>query len=242
MNEIKTIEEWKKQVNEYLNSLNHELQKDEKAIELYYGFEVIDGVLIENPDILFIGINPGAGDKNRNFEIKMETERISYLDIFNTEVEDKYRYPLATNTVKMLEGAGFSEVEIIKLLTERCVKTNLYHIATNNEGDIDNVFKSNPTVKAIDYRNRSSKFCVDLIKIIKPKIVVFEGKSAYNQIIVECYGHSNTWNEQQGFGFLFDHQTKIEYIGYSRTFSNINNCENVSQKIRESGRRGGVNF
>ncbi len=233
MKEIKSIEEWKKQVNEYLNSLNHELQKDEKAKELYYGFDVIDGMLIKNPLILFVGINPGKGNGERHFEVKMESNRISYLDVFNTEVEDKYDYPLAKNTIKLLIGAGYAEDEIIKLLTKSCVKTNLYHVITDKEDDIKNIFGSISSINIKDYYDISSMFCVELIKLINPKIVIFEGKSAYNQIVVECYEEVNSWDENLGFGHFYDQSLDLHLIGYARTYSNINSIDNVASKLKE---------
>lgn len=231
MTEIKTIEEWKNQVFDYLNTLNQQLLNDEYAKKMYFGFDVIDGRLKSNPDILFIGINPGAGDQKRNIEVRLETERISYLDIFNEHKE--YNYQLASNTVKLLKSAGLSEIEIVEALSNNFVKTNLYHISTIKESDIDMVFNSNLEISALDFRNKSSKFCVDLINIIKPKIVVFEGKGAYKQIIEQCYEHYNTWNDTLNYGYLLDNVTGIHYIGYSRRFSNINNIENVGLKLNE---------
>ena len=59
-----TINQWKEQVLNYNNALNKELKQHKIAQTLYYGFEVIDGKIINNPEILFVGINPGKGNGN----------------------------------------------------------------------------------------------------------------------------------------------------------------------------------
>ncbi len=231
--ETKTINEWKHQVLDYLNKLDQDLQKNEHAKDLYFGFDVIDGQLRPNPDILFIGINPGSSDKKNKSGVRMETPRISYLDIYNTEVEDKYSYPLATNIVNMLKLAGMSEDEIIKLLDERSVKTNLFHIATVGENEIKQALNLSSISNYQKYFQFSTKYCVDLIKIINPKIVIFEGKSTYENIIEVCYGHKNTWNNDLDYGYFFDKLTGVYYIGFSRTYSNINQIESVASKLNE---------
>lgn len=60
---INTIKDWEYQVQNYLELANQQLLSNEDCKKLYYGFEVIDGEIIMNPDFLFIGINPGFGNQ-----------------------------------------------------------------------------------------------------------------------------------------------------------------------------------
>ena len=74
---------------------------------------------------------------------------------------------------------------------------------------------------------------MQLLKITKPKIVIFEGKQVYNAIIEECYEIKNSWNKELEYGYYFSETDNIHFIGYKRLFSNIISKENIAEKIKE---------
>src|SRR5690606_38977076 len=102
--------------------------------DLYYGFEVLDGKIIEQPRILFIGINPGKGNGTKERNI-FETERISYLDYF----DEDYRYHLAEKTIKFFKIIGWTDDKIKNVFENEVMKTNFYHLATENVTDLNSV-------------------------------------------------------------------------------------------------------
>lgn len=224
---MNTIEEWKKEVTEYLETINIQLQKSEDSKNLYYGFEVIDGQLKMNPEILFIGINPGYGDKTRHYKIKIETDEISYLDHF----EGNYPYPLAREIVRIFELMDINENKIVTKFKNDCVKTNLFHIMTYEEKDIKKCFK-NSKLNHSDYWNKSVFYCLELIKLIKPRIVIFEGKSVYNEIIENIYEIENSWDEQLMYGYYFSEIDNIHFLGCQRNRSNILSKEIIAEKLK----------
>jgi hypothetical protein len=222
------MKKWEDEVSIYLETINKKLQENNNSKELYYGFEVIDGKLIENPEILFIGINPGFGNEERHYQVKLNSERISYLDYF----DDYYNYALARETVKLFELAGFNEEEIIYKLENKCVKTNLYHIITRQSNEIKKCI-NNSELSYDDYYRESTKFCISLIKTLKPKIVILEGKEVFDTIIVDCYEKNDNWDKELNFGYYFSETENIHFIGYKRKFSNILHKKNVSQKLKQ---------
>lgn len=224
-----TITNWENQVRNYLELTNRQLQSNEECKKLYYGFEVIDGQIIMNPDFLFIGINPGFGNQEKHFEVKLKSERVSYLDYF----DDYYRYDLARETITIFKNVGLNETEIINLLTNKCVKTNLFHIITHKDSDIKKCLNNCKQTNYGEFWSKSVYFCIELLKIIKPKIVIFEGKQAYNAIIEECYDIKNTWKKDLDYGYYYSESENIHFIGYKRLFSNIINKENIAKKIKE---------
>lgn len=226
--DIKSINEWQNSLLEYLSSINKVLLENESSKEKYYGFEIIDGKLINNPEILFIGINPGSGSGERHFEIKFSTENISYLDVFN----EGYKYSLAEETIAFFKLIGFNEKEIIQKFENDCVKTNLFHIITRNQNDIKSTF-DNTTITYKSYYEKSVFYCIELIKLIKPKIVIFEGKSVYQTIVEDCFEIYDTWNKELNIGFFYWENESTHFIGYARTFSNINAKENLVIKLKE---------
>lgn len=227
------LKEWKTNVIAYNEQLNEELQKKDKAKELYYGFEVIDGKLIENPEILFIGINPGRGDENEDYKISFETERISYLDVFNEDYRDDYpnTYHLAEKMIRFFKLMEWPDEQIIDLLTNKAVKTNFYHIATDNKSDIITALNVLDKDLKHSYFKQSAAFTMQLIDIIKPKLVILEGKTVYDAIIVECCEQHNLWNENK-FGAYFDKKLNTQFIGFDRTFS-IENRAVFVDKLKE---------
>ncbi len=229
---MNTIEEWKKEVTEYLETINIQLQKSEDSKNLYYGFEVIDGQLKMNPEILFIGINPGKGGNDngeKNYEIILESERISYLDDF----DGNYHYQLARETVNVFKLVGLNEDEIISKLENNCVKTNFFHIVTQKDNHIEECLNKNSETNHIDYWHKSAYFNIQLIRIIKPKIVIFEGKKPYDYIIKGCYEIKNSWNSTLGFGYYYSESENIHFIGYKRIYSNIaTNKEIIAEKLK----------
>jgi hypothetical protein len=84
---MKDTIEWKKEVKNYNSNFNQLLESNSNFKDLYYGFEVIDGKIIDNPSILFIGINPGKGNGKYGKDI-LETNQVSYLDIFDENYKD----------------------------------------------------------------------------------------------------------------------------------------------------------
>ena len=99
-----------------VESLKIKIDKNEIAKSLYGGFYVWDSKFIENPEIMFIGINPGNGNPNNSGKIVTEPEQqISYMEFLDGENDS---YTLAKETIKSFEMAGFSIPEIRELLNE----------------------------------------------------------------------------------------------------------------------------
>jgi len=217
------IQEWKTRVITYNEQLNEQLQKNIVAKDLYYGFEVIDGKIIENPEILFIGINPGVGNGKRHHTVKFDSERISYLDIYNDDYRVDYEkgYHLAEKVIKFFKLLNWSDEKIIDLLENKAVRTNFYHIATDDGKEINKTVNYIKSGFHHSYFKKSAEFTIQLIDIIKPKLVILEGKKVFDNIIVECCGENNLWKEDK-FGDYFDKKLNTHFIGYDRKFSNEN--------------------
>lgn len=229
------IQDWKTKVIAYNEQLNEQLKNNKDAKDQYYGFEVIDGKIIENPEILFIGINPGIGNGKRHYAVKFDSERISYLDKYNKDYRVDYpkTYHLAEKTIKIfkLMEMDWSDEKIIDLLENKAVKTNFYHIATDNGNEINKTVNHIKNGFHHSYFNKSAEFTMELIEIIKPKLVILEGKKVFDNIIVQCCGQNNLWRTDK-FGDYFDKKLNTHFIGYDRTFSNENRAVFV-ERLKE---------
>lgn len=226
---MRNIQEWKKEVESYNTALKEKLDKHSNFIDLYYGFEVFDGRLIESPDILFIGINPGKGNGEYSRNI-FETDKISYLDKYDENYKLDYEngYHLAEKTVRFFEKAEWSEDKIRKVFSERVVKTNFYHLSTANKADLQKVLKD-VDLESV-YFHKSAEFSIQLINILKPKVVILEGKFVFDFIVKECY-EKEVWTSRD-FGYHFDEPNQSHILGYNRNISNENR-EYFVQKLKE---------
>jgi hypothetical protein len=222
--------EWKNSVKEYNLTLCNSLNKSSNFKELYYGFEVIDGKLIENPDILFVGINPGKGNGERGKDV-FETEQISYLDVFDENYKSDYpkSYHLAEKTIKLFRLMGWDDLKINEFLLKKVTKTNFYYLITENIKDLETVI--NDINYGRLYHKKSADFLIQLMDIIKPKIVIFEGKKSFENLVKVCY-EKDVWNKNN-FGYFYDVDKAIHLIGYSRSrnYTNQNRYEFVKKLI-----------
>lgn len=226
---MKDLLQWKLEVEKYNAVLSRILNKKSNYKDLYYGFEVIDGKLIENPEILFIGINPGRGNGQMNRNI-FATDRISYLDKYDDAYREDYpsRYHLAEKTIKFFELAGWKDAKFRSVLSEKAVKTNFFHLATDNIQDLERVLRDVNLKK--EHFNKSAEFSVQLINILKPKVILLEGKTVFDFIVEECY-EEKVWNAKD-FGYFYDKHNQSHILGYNRNISNENR-EYFVKKLKE---------
>lgn len=226
---MKDLLQWKQEVEKYNSALKTVLDEKSNHKNLYYGFEVVDGKLIEHPDILFIGINPGRGNEEYGRKI-FETSRISYLDVYNEDYREDYKngYHLAEKTIRFFHKAGWDDHRIKEVFSERAVKTNFFHLATLNRTDLEKVLKD--VNRSKEYFSKSAEFSIQLINILKSKVIILEGKTVFDFIVEECY-EEKVWNDKD-FGYFFDEPNQSHILGYNRNISNENR-EYFVKKLKE---------
>lgn len=214
----------------YLEDLNSQLLINNEAKKGYYGFYLFDGKIIESPDILFIGINPGRGNDERKYNVSVnEGVRLSYLDKFDGD----YNYHLANNIVNYLEEANMEIDAIQKLFNERSVKMNMYSIITESESDIKRTIQILGKDVWDDFYKKSMDFIFRVIKDIKPKIVFLEGKSVYYEVVEGCMGINNTWTKEGNYSFYESGELETVFISISRGRDGGSNKVVVGNKLKE---------
>lgn len=204
------LEDWKKAARTYLVKANTLINNSSKAKELVYRTYATDGKIIQKPKLLLIGINPGKGSGKKDHEWQIEFgERLSYLD----HLDKYYHYHLAAKTIKFLKDIGVKNDEIYNLLKEKTVKTNFNYFATIGTKELSSLKRY---IKELEPFRKSCELTVGLIKSIKPRVVLFEGKIVYDHIIKVCYEKKNTWDANSNFGYYFSKDENIHFVGYNR--------------------------
>ena len=223
---------WKNDISTKLASLKAEIDKNQIAKSLYGGFYVWDSKQIENPEIMFIGINPGNGNPNNSGEIVTEPEnQISYLEFMDGEND---KYTLAKETILVFEMAGYEANEIRELLNNKSIKTNFYYLITTNQNDIKKCVNQLENYSFNDFWKQSYEWTGQLIELAKPKVIICEGKSVFDTI--QDYDDIKETKWQNDCGYLIRPNGQI-IIGYNRIFSNIKNKEELSELIIRFVRR-----
>lgn len=230
---MENYQKWEQSVLKELHKLKAEVDDNDVARSLYNGFYIWDGIVPTtlSPDVLFIGINPGNGDPNNTQTVKLSTtaQQITYIEYIDGE---NPTYALARETLMVFEKAGYSRAEFKKLLQTKALKTNFYYIITNKQSSISRCLKALDPKRFGDFWGNSYHWTERLIRVLKPKVVICEGKSVYNEILAmnQPLLTLNHWENHCGY-----FEAGPEYpivIGYSRKFSRILNKEGLAELIR----------
>jgi len=210
----------KEEVAAFRKQIVERLPQNEDASNLYKGCTIMYSHLIENPPFLFIGINPGGGtNDDPKLDPCMGFEYLNALD----DVD----YALARETRGLFTQA-FSETEMLKLLNSS-VKTNVYYFITTKANDLWNLFSSFGNDANRDFHCRAFKWTEQMIKMVKPKVIVCEGIIALNKIS-EIYNKPVTREGTCGY-FELDDRTLV--FGYSRTPGIIKDKPIVAKLLRK---------
>ena len=161
----------------------------------------------------------------------IETDQISYLDIYNDDYRDDYpnTYHLAEKTIKFFRLINWGDEKIKSVFEKKVLKTNFFNLATENINDLKTVI--NDIEFWDEYFKKSAYFSVQLINLLKPKVVILEGKTVFNNIVEQCY-QKKVWSVND-FGYLYDDINNTHIIGYKRSgFSNENRVH-FTNKLKE---------
>jgi hypothetical protein len=204
----------KSEIDEWIANFYDLCDKDDRLESLCLGWRVFFSPLIKEPDILFIGINPGAGWEGIDLEHK-DKLNLEYLN---------YNYDLARETKSVFEEAGLS------YLLNNSVKTNYYFSITRSQNEIYELAKimgeaSSNTMNNIFFE-KSRSWTLRLIDIISPKLIICEGK----EVFINIKRAFNLDAEMNGDIEEIVLPNGIKVIGYKRLYSIIKN-KNILKEV-----------
>ena len=178
-----------------------------KGIQLYLS-------PLQKADILFIGINPGAG--YFNYENK-KVKRFNPLKNFEYVGQ---KYYLATQTKKV-----FYQMKLEKDFIN-AVKINHFPFATRDVNDLNFLLEKYDENLKLYYL--SKEFVLSTIKQVSPRLIICEGKSSFDRLksildltVIEY--NENTYVAKS---------ENLVVIGYKRHLSYIKDKSELKNKIR----------
>lgn len=150
---------------EDISNFYKKLQKHPSTVNLDIFHKVFLSPFYSETKILFIGINPGEGEKINCVE---ESDKFEYLE---------YDFKLARETREVFKIANKSH-----LLDENVVKTNFYYLVTKSEKDIYQFTDKLPKDLRDEFFLKSYEWTNWIVKLTNPKIIICEGKTAYENV------------------------------------------------------------
>lgn len=210
------------EVKKFHSDIIEILNTDKYIADLYKGAQVLYSQFIDEPDILLLGINPGAGYFNENKGWRVEKfdplEKLEYID---------YNYTLAAETKIAFDKAGLKAV-----LETRTVKSNIYYIGTKNTSDLWNLVCALCSKKISDPETAAMDWTKRLVDIIKPKVIICEGVIAFQEFSKAMTGrkkyfHGKTVIKQEICGYTV--------LAYSRKRdSGIKDIDSLVKMLKET--------
>ncbi len=218
MEKIIKYNELKKDVQEFIDKFNDITKKDVIVEELLQGWRILYSNIIEDCKVLLVGINPGRGEGigTRNYELE-PLEILEYID----DTRNKYRLASLIKNI-------FIECNAFDLLTKQTMKINTKFYSTIGTNELFEIEKHVHNIYPNLYNEMMKNNTIwldDLInKIIQPKLIIAEGKSAFDFLDNEVYPNINNdwtnilvWNGSAG---AWKRNDGLLLFGFSRSWDN----------------------
>ena len=222
------LDEIAKEADEWHSKLEGLYKTDDNVNKLYRGIDIWFSPIIERPEIMFLGINQGVGYyKNNNNTLVhriQPREKPEYVDdeVFYILKRDwEYVFRDKENCLNRRD------------LLEKSVKSNFCYFATENTKSMEKLF----TQMSCKFGISPYKLCGDwtyrMIKSINPKILICEGKKAFDLLCRwsfpdEFIKYEITQSVKRG------HIDSIKVIQVTRFFSTLRDAGEIVKQIQKS--------
>lgn len=174
-----TINDLEKIHKETLNLLfkANEKIKDSKN-KLWYNGQFYSGSL--NPEILFVGYNPGYGDEwhKRQMDSDIVNKEFQLSDI--KYIEEKQENKRLASQIYFLLDNIVDNPE--KYLNEKVAETNFIHFNTPNIETYNKSIKNLDEDLKIKIKTHFINSLNEIIKLVKPKVLVIIGSRTFDEL------------------------------------------------------------
>jgi hypothetical protein len=227
-NKKELYEELKQKVSVFIEEFNDKTKNDKVIDDLLCGWRILYSDIKEQCDVLLIGINPGSGEEigARNYELDA-LDKLEYID----DSRNKYGLSYLVNRI-------FEIMDAKSILVNSTMKTNTKFYATygvDELSEFENHLADNYKELYVELMENNKVWLKELVKIIQPKIIIAEGKAAFQYLDDEIYTNENNdwhillkWNNVAG---AWKRNDGLVLFGFSRRRGNFDNeiAENLKQ-------------
>ena len=202
----------------------NELYKTDVEIQaLYRGTSLWYSPIVENPEIMFLGINPGAGFyNNNNHQLCHFFEPLKIMEY----TDPKQDYQLKWEWMYVFGEKGLNRLDVLS----KSVKTNFCYLATEDEAALKKLFTQIRGKLNIAPYEIFGNWTRQIIQQINPKLLICEGKDALE--FLKTWSFKNEYKDEAPVNGLKKGSIgNIKVLQVSRTYSTLKNADSIISEI-----------
>ncbi|MBD5407300.1 MAG: hypothetical protein HDR56_06765 [Treponema sp.] len=172
------IEAIGQEVKEFADRLIQKAEEDEELGKLYKGTQIFFSPVVKNPQILFLGINPGSGYFNNVHKPVYKFEPQEQMEYVSEEyaLSDDWKYVFGYGCYKdRPEKENLHRPDIL----ENACKTNCFFFATKDSADLKKLIRLSGKYFGAELVEKSKDWTRRIVRFLEPEIIICEGKLAF---------------------------------------------------------------
>ena len=203
--------------------LNELYKTDVKIQALYRGTSLWYSPIVENPEVMFLGINPGAGFyNNNNHQLCHFFEPLKIMEY----TDPKQDYQLKWEWMYVFGEKGLNRLDVLS----KSVKTNFCYLATEDEAALKKLFTQIRGKLNIAPYEIFGNWTRQIIQQINPKLLICEGKDALE--FLKTWSFKNEYKDEAPVNGLKKGTIgNIKVLQVSRTYSTLKNADSIISEI-----------
>lgn len=222
MSTLLELQEEARQIDAKLAAL-YETDGEIKA--LYRGASLWYSPVVEKPQVMFLGINPGAGYFNNNGAPCHFFEPLKVMEY----VDDAQDYQLKWEWQYVFGPKGLNRLDVLS----KSVKTNFCYLATEDEAALKKLFTQIRGKLDIAPYEVFGNWTKQVVSLVHPKILVCEGATALEWLKEWSFKGEYVQDEKTDT-FAKGHIGDITVLQFSRSYSTFKNIENVVAQLSKA--------
>ena len=202
----------------------NELYKTDVEIQaLYRGPSLWYSPIVENPEVMFLGINPGAGFyNNNNHQLCHFFEPLKIMEY----TDSKQDYQLKWEWMYVFGEKGLNRLDVLS----KSVKTNFCYLATEDEAALKKLFTQIRGKLNIAPYEIFGNWTRQIIQQINPKLLICEGKDSLE--FLKTWSFKNEYKDEAPVNGLKKGTIgNIKVLQVSRTYSTLKNADSIISEI-----------
>lgn len=222
--EIKIIAELTEEAKSIDSKLTSLYESDPEIQALYRGTSLWYSPIVENPEVMFLGINPGAGFyNNNNNQLCHFFEPLKIMEY----IDDTQSYQLKWEWMYIFGEKGLNRLDVLA----KSVKTNFCYLATEDEAALKKLFTQIRGKLNIAPYEVFGNWTRQVVQQIHPKLLICEGKDALE--FLRNWSFKNEYKEIESAADLRKGQIgDIKVLQVSRARSTLKNADGIINEIR----------
>ena len=222
--EIKIIAELTEEAKSIDSKLTSLYESDPEIQALYRGTSLWYSPIVENPEVMFLGINPGAGFyNNNNNQLCHFFEPLKIMEY----IDDTQSYQLKWEWMYIFGEKGLNRLDVLA----KSVKTNFCYLATEDEAALKKLFTQIRGKLNIAPYEVFGNWTRQVVQQIHPKLLICEGKDALE--FLRNWSFKNEYKEIENAANLRKGQIgDIKVLQVSRARSTLKNADGIINEIR----------